>query len=190
VAKRCRSCTAAYRSEQDSIARGALRGTETAHCQRCLSTFERTTRHRKFCSTKCKTIGFNERRKAANRHRIGDVTSMRCEYCCSVFVYDPVKAHRGRKFCSMECARDSAKERRRARRIATTVEPISRPRVYDRDGWICQICCEPVDPAAAYPDPRSASLDHVVPLSRGGTHTYDNVQCSHLECNVRKGAGV
>jgi 5-methylcytosine-specific restriction endonuclease McrA len=36
----------------------------------------------------------------------------------------------------------------------------------------------------------SVSLDHVIPLSRGGNHEPGNVQCSHLACNVRKGARV
>lgn len=33
-----------------------------------------------------------------------------------------------------------------------------------------------------------ASLDHIIPLSRGGHHTADNVQAAHLACNHRKGA--
>ncbi|WP_158070491.1 HNH endonuclease [Streptomyces luteocolor] len=32
----------------------------------------------------------------------------------------------------------------------------------------------------------SPSLDHVIPLSRGGSHRRDNVQLAHLRCNLRK----
>lgn len=32
----------------------------------------------------------------------------------------------------------------------------------------------------------SASIDHVVPMARGGPHLYTNVQCSHWVCNVLK----
>lgn len=39
-----------------------------------------------------------------------------------------------------------------------------------------------------YPNPLSASLDHVVPLAWGGEHTAANVQLAHLKCNVAKGA--
>jgi 5-methylcytosine-specific restriction endonuclease McrA len=35
--------------------------------------------------------------------------------------------------------------------------------------------------------PRHASMDHVHPLSKGGTHTWDNIQLTHLVCNLRKG---
>jgi 5-methylcytosine-specific restriction endonuclease McrA len=36
------------------------------------------------------------------------------------------------------------------------------------------------------PDPMSPSLDHILPLSKGGTHEPRNVQLAHLGCNVRK----
>lgn len=69
----------------------------------------------------------------------------------------------------------------RARRHGVPYEPINRRVVFDRDGWICGICGGPVDEA-------DASLDHIIPMSVGGGHLYANVQCSHLRCNVRKGA--
>jgi HNH endonuclease len=39
------------------------------------------------------------------------------------------------------------------------------------------------------PDPLSKSLDHLIPLSRGGTHEPANVSLAHLRCNVSRGAG-
>jgi hypothetical protein len=67
-------------------------------------------------------------------------------------------------------------------------EPINRTTVYERDAWVCGICEEPVDPTLVYPDAWSASLDHVRPMNRQslGSHTYANVQCSHLACNMAK----
>lgn len=46
----------------------------------------------------------------------------------------------------------------------------------------------PIDPNVAHPDPMSVSLDHIVAVSRGGMHSRENAQASHLICNVRKGA--
>lgn len=37
------------------------------------------------------------------------------------------------------------------------------------------------------PSTDNLSIDHIVPLSRGGTHTEDNVELVCLECNIRKG---
>jgi 5-methylcytosine-specific restriction endonuclease McrA len=36
-------------------------------------------------------------------------------------------------------------------------------------------------------DPANWHLDHVVPLSRGGEHSYANVQVAHPFCNLSKG---
>jgi len=58
--------------------------------------------------------------------------------------------------------------------------------VAERDRWVCQICQEEVDPEIKHPDRQSGSLDHVVPLSKGGAHTYDNTQLAHLFCNMKK----
>lgn len=57
-----------------------------------------------------------------------------------------------------------------------------------RDGYKCGICGDSVDADAAYPDPFSKSIDHIVPLSRGGAHSPENCQLAHLRCNVSKGA--
>lgn len=77
-------------------------------------------------------------------------------------------------------------QRRRARKQGASVEYFTAREVYERDGWVCQICSEPVDRNAVWPHPKSVSLDHVIPLSRGGRHSRANTQCSHWECNHKK----
>ena len=66
-------------------------------------------------------------------------------------------------------------------------QSFSRAEIGRRDGWLCGICrdgARPIDPGPAGPRALSASLDHVVPLSAGGTHTRDNVRIANLWCNV------
>jgi 5-methylcytosine-specific restriction endonuclease McrA len=82
------------------------------------------------------------------------------------------------------------RDRRRARLLGATVEAFDRLEVFDRDGWVCQICARPVDRSVQHPDPASVSLDHILPLSRGGEHSRVNCQTAHLICNLRKGARV
>ena len=72
---------------------------------------------------------------------------------------------------------------RRARLKGAFVESVNPTVVFERDGWVCGICALPIPSG-------SESLDHVVPLSRGGKHSYENVQAAHLLCNVRKQAKV
>lgn len=84
-------------------------------------------------------------------------------------------------------SRRAADARRRAAKAGAAVERFTNAEVFERDDWTCGICDEPVDQALTYPDPMSASLDHVVPLSLGGPHTRGNARCSHLVCNIRRG---
>lgn len=83
---------------------------------------------------------------------------------------------------------NAAKHERRAREEAR-IERFDPLEVYERDDWMCQICGSEVDRAVLYPEPMSASLDHVVPLSKGGDHTRENTVLAHLRCNLVKSAG-
>lgn len=75
---------------------------------------------------------------------------------------------------------------RRMRVQAATVESFAPREVYERDGWVCQLCRLGIDPAVAWPDSMSPSVDHVVPLAKGGEHSMANAQAAHLGCNSRK----
>lgn len=78
--------------------------------------------------------------------------------------------------------------RRRALVVqARTAEMFAPLDVHTRDEWTCQLCMLPIDPSVAYPDSLSPSIDHVIPLSRGGLHAMANVQSAHLGCNSSKG---
>lgn len=69
---------------------------------------------------------------------------------------------------------------RRARKLAAFVENVDVRVVYERDGGICGICLE-------FVEMEDFHLDHVIPLARGGEHSYANTQTSHGLCNIRKG---
>lgn len=75
---------------------------------------------------------------------------------------------------------------RRMRVQAATVEDFAPRDVYERDAWVCQLCQLLIDPGVAWPDPMSPSVDHRVPLAKGGEHSMANAQAAHLGCNSRK----
>ena len=79
-----------------------------------------------------------------------------------------------------------ARERAALKR-SVLVESFDESEIFDRDGWICQLCSEPVDPSEGPRSSRSKSLDHIVPLTKGGLHTRENSQLAHLGCNSAKG---
>ena len=56
--------------------------------------------------------------------------------------------------------------------------PLTRRNLFQRDGYRCQYCgCTG----------QALSVDHVLPRSRGGSDSWDNVTTACLPCNVRKG---
>lgn len=57
-------------------------------------------------------------------------------------------------------------------------------------GWKCGICHEDIDPALRYPDAMCATVDHIIPLSRGGEHVWSNCQPAHKHCNEEKADGL
>ena len=52
---------------------------------------------------------------------------------------------------------------------------------------VCAICGRPLDKSLKSPDPMSATVDHIIPISKGG-HPYDpeNLQPAHRCCNREK----
>lgn len=73
------------------------------------------------------------------------------------------------------------------RRIYAASEYIDKFKIYEEHGWICVICGDPIDKALKFPHIEAATLEHLVPLCRGGTHTSDNVGPAHASCNFIKG---
>ena len=81
------------------------------------------------------------------------------------------------------------RERRRAREIGAMVDgKIDRAALIERDNYTCYLCWKVLSPLTLTPHSDRLTVDHVVPLSRGGTHALDNLKVACLSCNDKKGA--
>jgi 5-methylcytosine-specific restriction endonuclease McrA len=80
--------------------------------------------------------------------------------------------------------------KRRIRVEKTFIEKVDSMKVFNRDNWICQLCNYPVSKLMDKRLVDIASLDHIIPISKGGEHSYANTQLAHLSCNIRKGNRV
>jgi 5-methylcytosine-specific restriction endonuclease McrA len=111
------------------------------------------------------------------------------EYNAAYYAADPEKA---RARTSQWAAANPEKVRANGhrRRVALRggiVENFTDLEIFERDEWVCQLCYEPIDRDLSYPEPHSVSLDHIIPVTKGGDHTRINVQAAHLRCNISKG---
>jgi len=78
----------------------------------------------------------------------------------------------------------TAKARRRAQAKGS---PIRRAYIFKRDGYRCYLCGGRLAMTKQVPHPQAPTLDHVIPLARGGSHSEDNLRAAHHACNVAKG---
>ena len=142
-------------------------------CPICKKNFETYSHNKKYCSDHC--LRLSEKKPAKECSNI-------CVWCGNEF-----KSKRKAFFCSKSCSNKSRNLNQlhhRPYKINNSKQnKIFRNKIGERDGWVCNICGLNVDKNLNYPDPMSASLDHIIPLSKGGLHIENNVHISHLRCN-------
>lgn len=99
-------------------------------------------------------------------------------------------------FCSINCrnkyrmqSTTERARRRRARERIGKVETIRPEQIYIRDKYKCWICgCKVISIYGkdnCY-NKDAATLDHVIPLAKGGTHTKENIKTACRQCNALK----
>lgn len=74
---------------------------------------------------------------------------------------------------------------RNSLKLSTQTEEINFKEICERDFWICGICHFLVDKNIKKNHPLMKSMDHIIPLSKGGTHTMGNIQLTHFICNLK-----
>lgn len=86
-------------------------------------------------------------------------------------------------------ARSVKRFTQRCEKYGVLYTQINRPDVFNRDNWTCVYCGVRVVRSKQY-TPNQATIDHVIPLSKGGTHTIDNVVTACQQCNSVKSNAV
>lgn len=153
-------------------------------CAFCEKEFRPKKSVQQYCSKRCGRLA-NVKPPTAFQ-----VSMFRVCHCGTVFVKRQGKVQCSA--CQDKETRVKNSQRGYARRAVTALyvaERIDPIEIAERDGWRCGLCGEAVTPGLKWPNPDALSLDHILPISKGGRHTPDNVQLSHLRCNWSKGKG-
>lgn len=146
-------------------------------CHKCVDATKKTKREEK------------EKKRAAERMRlVVDRPPIECRECGVLFSSILVKEV---KFCCVDHARKSQRRVAKGKRRSNSesgwnrrIDPID---VFKRDGWKCQSCgCDTPRELRGQMVDDAPEMDHIVPLSKGGEHSMDNVQCLCRVCNVFK----
>ena len=70
---------------------------------------------------------------------------------------------------------------------AKNSDPAMLQALISRGDRLCPECGEEIDLSLEYPHPMYRTIDHIIPLARGGKHELANCQLMHYRCNASKG---
>lgn len=123
--------------------------------------------------------------------KIKPIVFLQCRQCGKTF-----QQKRGADFCSSRCYKiwhDRWKSRQKSKRTKTAKTngtydiSITLEKLYKRDKGVCYICGKHLVLNDDYNRPDAPTIEHVIPIAKGGTHTWDNVKLACRNCNNHKG---
>lgn len=168
-------------------------------CKICGKEFFKNGSQSKCCSDGCRLMNkrkreyIKSRRKELKRQQ-QRIKDKKCSVCGKLF-----KGNGNEYFCSSDCRILHRKRQKSLERVSKRFagmdidKTVTLDSLIKRDNNICYICGEVCDSndftiingyticGNKYP-----SIDHVIPASKGGTHTWDNVKLAHRICNSYK----
>lgn len=213
--KRCGD-RAAQRAHRARVPRIRTPEVFTKTCAWCDRTYTTSRRPGRYCSNHCASYGNGQAaltselawrlckpchrwyphgpcplRDTHPRKPPPDMSPRPCHSCGTPFTPLLPAGHLA-VYCSSRCGRREARARRRAvgrdyaHRPDRVIGNVRRHAIYERDRWRCQLCGRKVNPKLSVPNPKAATLDHILPVSLDGTHEESNLQLAHFGCNSKK----
>ena len=188
---------------------------ECEHCNKTYEIQGRNASRSRYCSNECQQAHSSrqkghkpmkeyleevERQKQDRQARLEEerdykLSNLKCIECGNIF--KGTSLHQ--KLCSAECRRVRMNKQRRLskdKRINddnNIDKDISLETLYKRDKGICYICGGKCSFDDNYEvngyftaGPNYPSIDHIIPIARGGMHAWDNVKLAHHHCNSMK----
>lgn len=158
--------------------------TECSGCGKPFS-YHKKGNERLYCSESCvRTAQLDVRERWAARNQ-EKVTAMRKRYKREnrekVSAYNAWHRENNRDLYA------SYAEARRAKMEGLMVEFVDKEVLLERDGWTCHICKGEIPKGLDWKHPLFPHIEHIVPLSKGGEHSYENTAPAHASCNLQKG---
>jgi len=178
-------------------------------CQECGTEFV-ARRRKQYCSDECRKQHEErckearreeqkrERKRLAEKRKAERIAQREANYTwysgiCAVCGKPFKTLNPAQKTCSSECGKRYAYARKQKRIPKEQIvdKDITLEAVYRRDSGVCYLCgglCDWADRdkerntcGKNYP-----SIDHLIPVAKGGRHAWANVRLAHLGCNIAK----
>lgn len=178
--KRCARCGEDRPTDQFYAAKTTRDRLDT-WCRSCRSAYQKENRERYREHSYAWRKRNPEKAKASrvrfldtHREHLHDYERRRYEQNREVMLARNANWRRDHRF--LIAARDGE---RRAIKRGLTADKVDYESIVERDAWACHVC-------GGHVDLTTLSFDHVIPIAKGGPHTYENVKVAHQSCNYRK----
>jgi 5-methylcytosine-specific restriction endonuclease McrA len=183
--RQCRVCGAhflGFKASGDLCSEACRQKARLRACSWCGRMFVGAQEKSHLCSSQCQSRYHDARQE----RKSGEVE---CRGCGK-----RVRFEKGfsslRAYCSAACAkktrRKHGKYQRKVRIKSQPSEVVTVAFLIQRDKGMCRLCGKAVDRKASVPHVESPTIDHVIPLAKGGAHTKANTQLVHYGCNMSK----
>lgn len=144
------------------------KGGERLYCsESCVQTAKRDVRERWEARNQEKADAIRKRYKRDNRDKVSAYSAWHRENNRNLYA--------------------SYAASRRAKLRGLFVNGVDKDVLLDRDGWTCHICKGEIPKGLDWRHPLFPHIEHIVPLSKGGEHSYENTAPAHASCNLQKG---
>lgn len=146
-------------------------------------------------SNVCRKYGVGGKKATGRIASVPDLGEAVCLYCGRTFM----KHRQNHKYCCEEHRKKSVWmrhdiQRRKRVAFATVDSDISLQKLFLRDNGICHICggkCDWNDykiiNGKKYASKTYPTIDHLIPITKGGLHEWANISLAHFSCNASKG---
>lgn len=128
------------------------------------------------------------RKQVVDARRFNRGQQMAFRFCeCGTLI---PSSHRTCETCkrTLQNRRDNLKkDKRRVAAFTKDTHTISLAKLFERDGGVCWLCGELCDYTADINGNMYPSIDHVVPISKGGKDEWSNIKLAHRICNAKRG---
>jgi hypothetical protein len=178
----CRSNMKSYRSGKVSSQwprkyKGESCRVYFSYCVVCWKAMAAQNSITKCCSDECR-----QKAQGAIKRRVYFKSCQSCGKLCTMRNWNSTRCQPCQTLFEWECERKYEKKRKLSK-VGKLI-----PYVGERDRWKCSICHGKVKSQTySAQDKWSPTIDHVIPVSQGGTDDLSNLKLAHMICNAKKG---